>query len=568
MAYQKRQYRRKRKGSVPSWLLAVIIVMGVFGFISYRNHAAADPAGELTAPNMVTARGDMWWHNSYAYRQEIIYEKPVNKLLELKLDHATMVLAGQSLPDGADLRIVAQIDDAFELVPMSLSAPNTNSSMLSFDGSKFSSAIYYLYFGNIGGDIPALPVTNSVGLEPGTRQATLGSIQTPVVRLELVKRWNLIQQETAEVQISLHAEVGSITEGTEFYFATEGIDKLRRDPEMGVGQLQEYSLKVSGIKPGVKGLYLVVKSPEGTYRTNTVYFTATAPVYVAWTIDWEGYNVQDWVLLAISNIAARYQMPLTQFFNPRLYIDAQTPEYRRAEITDWLQNRLANSGDELAMHMHMQYDMVRAAGLEPVSSPRWGSGIDGYDVLTSDYSYEEFKQILRWALQVFSDKGLGRPTGYRAGGWFADLDILRAINDSGFEYDSSGRESYVFGAKKQQGHWSLTHTTQPYQPSTTNQNSSEPEPRLRIWEVPNNGNDSYWFGTDELINRFYVNYTKPGEVMDKPKLVTYLSHPDWFDVDQPKLEALFAEINKYNIANDNGPVVFTTISQALGEWTN
>ncbi|MCA9379533.1 hypothetical protein KC640_03825, partial [Candidatus Dojkabacteria bacterium] len=435
MAYQKKQYRRRRKSAFPSWLLVLLIIGGALLYINFQNQAAADPATNLEIPTLVSAAGDPWWSSDYAYRQQLDFDRPAGKLLEVKVDHSTLVLAGQSRPDASDLRVVAQIDDATELVPLIVSSPNTSSTLVTFDGSKYDSAAYYLYYGNLRGDLPSTLPIPSTQMANGTKQATPGSIQTPTIKLTATKKWNLIKRDTAEVEISLHSEVGSVDENTQFYFATTGTDKLRAVEGLGIGNMEDYILQITGLNPGMKGLYFVIKSGGDTYRTNTVYFLLSRPVYVAWTIDWEGYNVQDWVLLAMNNIADKYQMPLTQFFNPRLYIDAQTPDYRRGEITDWLRSRLQNKGDEFSMHMHMQYDMIRAAGLEPVTSPRWGSGLDGYDVLTSDYDYTQFKQILSWGLQTFAEQGLPTPVGYRAGGWFADLDNLRALADLGFAYD-------------------------------------------------------------------------------------------------------------------------------------
>lgn len=558
MATRRRRYRRRRSQN-RFWIL-VLVCLGIGGYWFYTQQQSTSAADidPNKVPALATVQGDAWWDNSFAYRQKIQLTG-TGSLSRVTFDHASLVVGKQSNADGSDIRVIAQIGDATDTVGFSLSKPNTNATEVTFDTSKYTNANYYLYFGS------KLANTNKVlGLVTGgstsqPQAATLATVETPQLVIKSERLWQLIVGNQLELNLSSNADV--TTPGTRWFYGIDANGLVEIFPISA-----ELSIKVPNVTSGEHTVYLVSIVAGNYTRSNSIAFKASSPVYVAWSIDWEGYNVPNPTLTAIEGIANKYGIPMTHFFNPRIYIDKTIPSYRRSELTNWVKNRHETKSDEIAMHMHMQYDMVRAAGLEPFTSPRWGTGVDGYDVLTSAYNYDQFAKIVDWGLQQFEQNGLPRPAGYRAGGWFANLDTLKVLNDKGFVYDSSGRETYTFGRQNKAGYWKLDGKTQPYQPSSSDQNSSEPPPVMKLWEVPNNGNDSYWFGTDHMIARFYENYREPGKASGEKRLVTYLSHPDWFDVDQPKLEALFTEISKYDFADDKGPVVFSTISSALKAW--
>lgn len=285
----------------------------------------------------------------------------------------------------------------------------------------------------------------------------------------------------------------------------------------------------------------------------------THPVYVTWTIDWEGYDVKPEYLEAMLHIADSAGVPLTHLFNPRIYTtDTVTPQ-RALELTELVKMRRDTKNEEIGLHLHMFPDFVSAAGVTPKTEPAWGGGFTyGYDILTSAYTKDEMKQILAYALRIFEQQGLGTPKSYRAGGWFASEDTLAALAESGFTVDSSGRTQYVFGTNRVDGPWELTVTQQPYYPSAQEQNSTGTQDKLQILEIPNNGADSFAFSSTEMIARFTANY--PGGAVGRPIQVTYLSHPHWFHRErQDAMLRVFAHIDQWSYKNDKGPVVYTTL---------
>ncbi len=320
--------------------------------------------------------------------------------------------------------------------------------------------------------------------------------------------------------------------------------------------LQIESLPVSTYK------YKLSFSTEcGNIESSKYVFYVSKPVYVSWTIDWEGIKIPDGHLKYMEDISSTYNVPMTHFFNPRYFV---TKTYAKT-YTDWILARI-KLGDDVGMHMHMFPDLVEAAGVIPKTNPRWGqtSPGDGYDILVTAYTYEELFEIFKWGRNKMIQNRLPIPVLYRSGGWFANLDTLKAAYDAGFLVDSSGRTQYTIGSNAPTTYWNLLSTTQPYKPSKSNQNIGGGT-TIGIWEIPNNGGDSWAFSKDQMYSRFKANFS--GLPAKDKKLVTYLSHPEWFYVDKPKIEGLFSDISKYLYEKDNGPVSFINQTTAYEIWS-
>jgi hypothetical protein len=284
------------------------------------------------------------------------------------------------------------------------------------------------------------------------------------------------------------------------------------------------------------------------------------PLFVTWTMDWEGEDVPDDELVNLAEFSSKYDLPVTQLFNPSIYLSSDIPASRAEYLTEWILNR-SEVGDEIGMHLHMHHYLVEAAEVEVRTSPKWTNYLNnGHDVPMTAYTEEEITQIIKYAGNLFLENGLPGPLSFRAGGWFANLETLHALEANGFVIDTSGRESYVWGANRIKGYWSLSSTTHPYKPSTTNQNSSTPGPNFVIWEFPNNGADSWFNKADTLIGRFIDNYKQLP--LERSQTVTYLSHPHQIHKDIEVLTPTFDHIDQFLITNDQGPVMYVTLLDA------
>jgi hypothetical protein len=552
--------RRKRHRNLKLFVYSALIV-GVILFVSYQqNQLSGQGLNTDGLPSQVAALSEPWADENYSLRRKLNIDS-TKTVVSYTFDHAELVDNNQSKPDGSDIRVIAQDSGQNYPVGFLLTGNDTPSASIKFDVSRRPSALYYFYFNNKSAsahtDTPELQETSANSI-------TASEDESPAISLSPRKYWVLRYKSGAELETNLAIANDVWETGDQLYYVRVGTSELV-PLDIGTSWTNPVKINLGQIETGDQGIYLITQHKGNYYRSPNVYFKVSEPVFVAWTIDWEGKNVTDSVLASINKIATTYDMPLTQFFNPRIYVDTSMPDFRRAQLTNWVKARHLINEDEIALHLHMYYDLVKAAGVTPRTTPHWGSGTDGYDVPASTYTTDEMSKVLNWALGQFATNNLPEPAGFRAGGWYANLDTLKAINSTGFVYDSSGRENYKFGSAELAGSWKLTPTTQPYHPSIVDQNTSAPDPVFKIWEIPNNGNDSYWFSADDMISRFYSNY-QPGATAANPTLVTYLSHPDWFDVDQPKLTALFLEIDKYSFAHDRGPVIYSTLSSALQEW--
>lgn len=335
-----------------------------------------------------------------------------------------------------------------------------------------------------------------------------------------------------------------------------------------VGQLTQLNahtfqkeIEISTLQPGKYKIYSNFYSNEKKYATNPIEFHISYPLYVILTVDWEGSDTENYQLSKLTELSEKhYNMPLTHFFNPRIYITESIPTSRVDYLTSWVLERQL-IGDEIGLHLHMNYEVVKAADVEVIKQPKWTDFLEtGHDVPCSEYSKEDFSKILSWSKTTFTQNGLPVPTSFRAGGWFADLSTLQALEENGFNIDSSGREFYYWGNNGLKGHWNLSSTTQPYKPSKSNQNAASPYPTFNLWEFPNNGGDSYMYKTKDLIDKFEKNYDQA--ILQKPVVVTYLTHPHAFTQDYEVLDPLFEHTDKFNIANDTGPVIYTTLEKA------
>lgn len=286
-------------------------------------------------------------------------------------------------------------------------------------------------------------------------------------------------------------------------------------------------------------------------------FNVSEPVYVTWTIDWEGFDVKEEYLKEMSAVSKQYSVPMTHFFNPYIYI--YLPKSRSTYLTNWVLSRNSKYSESIGLHLHMYTNLVQAAGVTPNNTVTWGSPTgNGHDTPNSMYGYKDYKKIISWALTRFNEHGLNTPTMYRAGGWYIDEENIQVLNDMNFLIESSGRTYYKHGRNILEGHWNLKNTTQPYQLNKENQNITN-TPNLTIWEFPNNGGDSWTYDSEQLTARFLSNYK--GGVSKEKKVVTFLSHPHWFDKEGVNIKGVFEEIKEYNYSTDSGPVIYLTLDK-------
>jgi predicted deacetylase len=329
-----------------------------------------------------------------------------------------------------------------------------------------------------------------------------------------------------------------------------------------------YDLKKVNLKAGEYDIQAELKLDNATVKTPRQNIHVSYPLFVNWSIDWEGDGVEDRWIQALDKISDDYKVPMTHYFNPGIYVEAMFPQEKSKYVTSWLLNRQKTKGDEIGLHLHMWHKVVEAMGIPVRMQPNWDNQGRGHDVPTTSYTPEEFDKMIKWSKEMFKKNGLPEPKLYRAGGWQINADQMKVLVNNGFIADTSGRDYVKFGRNKMPVPWNLTSTTRPYKPSVADINKPG-TPAIGLWEFPNNGDNSSNYGpTSTVINdKFKQNFN--GSALKEMQTFSVLSHVQHFHVsDDIVIRKFFAESSKSLAENDSGPVIYTTINKILPEYIN
>jgi hypothetical protein len=367
-------------------------------------------------------------------------------------------------------------------------------------------------------------------------------ISIQLEKLSLIRNWylksNYVEQKEINIQLELPED------------RDIKVEYLLDDTVLETENSYSLSLPVDSLETGEHRINVNIENCSNTYSQEKL-FNVSQPVYVVWSIDWEGFDVKQEYLDQMAQISSKYNAPMTHFFNPYIYLYLN--QERSAYLTNWVKQR----NESIGLHLHMYSKLVSAAGVQVNNSIAWGSPTgNGHDTPNTTYNYNEYTKIIDWSIKQFEKNELNRPTMYRAGGWFIDEENLRVLNDLEFTLDTSGRTSYVHGRNQLVGEWSLKSTTQPYQLNSTDQNITS-NPNMNLWEYPNNGGDSWAYTSEKLIERFRDNYI--GGISTQKKVVTYVTHPHWFDKEGPNIEGTLKYINTMSYGTDSGPILFISL---------
>lgn len=312
---------------------------------------------------------------------------------------------------------------------------------------------------------------------------------------------------------------------------------------------------------GTIELFARIQSDDTSIMTNNITIVVSEPLYVAWTFDWEGWEVSQDALETLMEIQKTYEpIPYTHFVNPRMFMTNSLSETQKTHSKEYLLNQ-QSAGDEIALHLHMHYDLVESAGVTPQKDTHWGLRSDeGYDVPTTEYSPQDFRNIVTKAKDVLSEIGFTDVNGYRAGGWFISTQQLGILQSLGFAYDSSGRDKPVSGAFRNIP-WNLPLGAQPYMLSNSKDGENS---RRTLMEIPNNGGSTYEQTVAELRKRISDVYTSGP--LDEPKSLVFVSHPQFASREFIKIPEILNTVLNQSYRRDSGPVIFSTVHTIQTQW--
>jgi hypothetical protein len=578
-------------------ILFVSIVAIVFEMrlLLKKEHKNSEPETENGATLGVTeekkkslAETYQWFDENFSYAQQITVSNTgstsliPNTAVSFKFDHTLLITENKTRADGNDLQLVYLEGATYKALSYSLADSSTDHAQIDFLLVKnilpgMNDNLYFLYYGNSLAQTPVSSKLESKGVSKKTEISYTVSRSEeyhPLVFGKGSRSWVLKGtkgfSEYAQLIYTLNIDKNLDSTNTIPEYTIYDASQLTNLKEISQGKIlksgEDYKidLPVQSLSPGVYVVQALVKSLGKTYVSQKTPFYVSYPLYVTMTLDWEGSDAKKEALDSVVALQNKHSFPITHFFNPRIYVAKDMSEQRVEELTQWIIER-QTAGDEIGMHLHMYYDLVEAAKVEVRKEPKWTNYLDnGHDVPASAYTYDEMKQILAWARDEYLTHGLGSPVSFRAGGWFANIEVLKALNDSGFLIDSSGRDYYVWGNNKLKGYWNLNSLTRPYHPSFSNQNTSK-KPTLELMEFSDNGADSYFYKTKDLIKRFDDNYKRVP--LGEAQTIVYLSHPHDFTKDFKVLDPVFDCIDQYTVRSDKGPVLYVTLNKANEDFS-
>jgi hypothetical protein len=549
----------------------------------------------------------IWWNGEYAYSQNLKITNtssdnmlPKGSIVSAEFNHLNLVSQNKSAIDGKDLKLIYISNGEYIEVPLILTGANATNSIIAFElisdlSAGTSDDHYCLYYGNRFVTEPDFSnISPAFSNTPYT--VSFDDEESNPVVSTTNRKWILkdtVDYSNLELTVQIKDNTINIERVMYEIEDTAIEDNLQKDKDSQYSTL----IDISDLEPGTYKLKSYIITENGVRLYGTAHeFIVSYPLYVTWSIDWEGMDTSDATLKAMDDFSNKYQTPIIQLWNPRAHIALS--KTRLNKLLEWIKARQAK-GDEIGLHLHMFTDMVKAAGVTAQNTPNWAAerNKSGSDTPAYVYSYEEHVQIFDWAKAQFALHGLNTPKIYRAGGWMADENLLRALNDTGFAIDTSGRTKFSFGEYlvryeggirkateseiqlylahqvdpsvdisslpefieyKVDGKWELSVDAHPYKISEMNMNL-DTLPTLSLWEFPNNGADSWHFGTAELIKRFDINFN--GNPLKEAQVLTYLSHPHAIQVDIKKLDPTYSHINQYTAKSDQGPVIYSTFKE-------
>ena len=320
------------------------------------------------------------------------------------------------------------------------------------------------------------------------------------------------------------------------------------------------ALPLDGAAPGAQAVEFLVRLRDGTDAViDTTTFMLSTPEYVVWTLDFEGDAAGDAEMANTAAIADGLGVPMTLMWNPRVWTTTQVSGARADAMLAWTKGRLAK-GDEVALHVHMWTDFVRAAGLVPRTAPNWGGRSDGYDVPLTAYDEAETRTLVEFSLRLMAEHGLPKASSFRGGGLFANAANLRAVAALGFTADCSATPAGPFG--RLQLPWTLAPDAQPYYPARDDANAAGD---LGLLEAPTIAGNTYGQSAssiDAVAQADLRMIAPPGRPETQKRALTVVSHPGTIDAtERAAIEALFRAFEPYRYDRDAGPLRFVTLAQ-------
>lgn len=183
---------------------------------------------------------------------------------------------------------------------------------------------------------------------------------------------------------------------------------------------------------GLIFLFQPISLVSATEKKITVYLT----------VDWEGWSLDEENLDAIKHFRIKHpNIPMLHLLNPVYFL---RPEADKAKITEQIRSTFRQI-DTQGLHLHGWKSLVQRCEVPYKSAPSFARADEecqgkecGYSVsLELAYSETELTQLVRCSSALLLEQGFDRPRHFRAGGWQFGPKLATALQNNGFNWDSS-----------------------------------------------------------------------------------------------------------------------------------
>jgi hypothetical protein len=392
----------------------------------------------------------------------------------------------------------------------------------------------------------------------------------PAFRVERVRAWYLVGNPATLGHDTLDLEVFA-PEGTEYidvWIAGRPGERLARlDASFGA------VIDIAAVPAGTHDILLAADGSTTAFARLPL--RRTHPYYVMMTTDWDFSDPSQQALDRHDQFHAQHaELKITHFPGPYTFTDPALTQARKDELAAWLRRMRDDHGDEIGLHIHPYCHFVEAAGLTCITdqSTVYTDDPSGYTIKVSAYGEAGFATLLDAADALFTANQLGKPTTFRAGGWTASIETLRALASKGYVADTSALnwarlEEWMDVQTGELYRWNMANwapindTSQPYYPNQDDVLSST-APTLSILEVPDNGIMVDYVTTGEMVEIFGANWNGADPLLAPTVLMLGFHPADQFgDAEHQRVDGILDHADQYLAVDDRGPVVYTTLNQ-------
>ncbi len=349
-------------------------------------------------------------------------------------------------------------------------------------------------------------------------------------------------------------------------------------PVRMISQSDGFAMQVD-IKKVTAGTHEVLFSANGSDAAfASVTLHRSAAYYVMVTTDYDFAEPGNISLMYMERLHTDHpEMVMTHFWAPYTYTAPldEVSEARRTQLDAWIKKMRDEHEDEIGLHIHPYCHFVAAAGETCITNQSTvfpGGDVDGYTIKLSAYGRAPMGKLIAKANQIFEERGLGTPVTFRAGGWTADINTLHALADNGYIADTSAlnwkyikeewetAELYRWNMEN----WSqMTDTSQPYYPSATDPQVTQPGANISMLEVPDNGVMIDYVDVPQMNGIFDANWDRTPLAAPRTLMMGFHPAPSMSALEHSRVDQFLDYSDMHLASRDLGPVVYITLRDVV-----